>query len=184
MNSKTDKLMTELGYISMFFSNFDFLLNEINVSLINLDNNKIGNYISSKLNTHARIEMFKTLLDIIPFSQELVKKAKTNLSDFSDAKAKRNELIHGIWHMKTENDIGIDEFYLGKLNSDWDYTKKIDIVELKKLKENLIGLIQKQIKINIDLLTHYRELTDNEIKIKSKISRIFKESMAQEDLTD
>lgn len=184
MTTTADKLMTELGYVSMFASNFDYLLNEINSSLINLDNNKIGNYISSKLITHARIEMYKNLLDIIPFPEDLVKKAKSNLADFSKAKDKRNELIHGIWHTKTEDEITLDEFYIGKLNSNWDDSKRIDVKELQELKEHLRELIQKQIQINIDILTSYRKIIDEDIKHKKKISRLLKKSMNSVDLDE
>ena len=176
MTTTADKLMTELGYVSMLVSNFDYLLNEINSSLINLDNNKIGNYISSKLITHARIEMYKNLLDIIPIPKKLVEKAKSNLVDFSKAKDKRNELIHGIWHTKTNDEIGLEELYIKKLNSNWNDSKKIDVKELKELKENLRDLIQKQIQINIDILTSYRKLIDDNVKNKKKISRILKKS--------
>lgn len=165
-----DKLMMELGYISISASTFDYLLNEINTSLINLDYSNIGRNISGKLATHARIEMYRNLLNIIPFPKELVVKAKDNLDEFNKAKNKRNKLIHGIWHTIEDDNISIDEFYLGKLTTDWCDTEKIDLNELKDLKEHLHILIQKQIQINLDILTKYRQIIDDDRKKEKKLS--------------
>lgn len=184
MISTPDKLMTELGYISMYASNFDYLLNEINSSLINLDNYKIGNHISSKLSTHTRIEMYRNLLKMIPFSKELVKTAESNLSAFSKAKVIRNELIHGIWHTKTEDEITLDEFYIGKINTDWNDSKKIDVKELQELKAHLRDLIQKQVQINLDILASYRKIINADVKHKKKISRLLNDAINSDDIED
>ncbi len=184
MTSLQDKLMTELGYISMSCSNFDYLINEINASLINLDNHHIGINISSELNTHSRIKMYNKLLEIIPLPKELVLKAKTNLKEFTKAKEKRNEFIHGIWHTKWENEVHLDDLYISKLNSSWSSAKKVDVEELKEIKETLQSLMSKQLQINVDILTTYRHLIDDDLKNKKKITAILKKSMESVDLDD
>lgn len=183
MTTRTDKLMTELGYISMFFSNFDFLLNEINSSLINLDNNKLGNHISSKLNTNARIELYKKLIEIIPFSKKIVDDAKLNIINFTETKKNRNELIHGIWHTRWNDEISLSDFYIGKLHSpNWDDAREIKIEELRGIREGLRDLLDKQIKLNVETLIEYRKIVDSELMQKENTFSTLKKIMESREL--
>jgi hypothetical protein len=175
MTSTADKLMIELGYISMHLSNFDYLINEIIPSLINWDNNNIGNYFSSKLKTtHARMEIYKDLLKITPFQDDLIEDAKNNIVGFDKLRKRRNELIHGIWYTKEENEITLDEFYLGKLNTDWNTDNRIDLNELKQLKESLVKLIQKQVEINSRILVDYRRIIEEDLERKERGRKLLK----------
>lgn len=178
MTSSKDELMMELGYISVFVTNFDYLLHEISSYLINADNTKIGNYIlvqPAYKNYESKINLYKNLLNIIPFPDDLVKKAKNNVDDYKNTKRQRNGYIHGIWHTKDEfND---EDFYIRdirKLNVEWEKEEKIDIKELRELKEKLIELVQKQFELNKEIIENYRAILENDVKQKKKSSRILK----------
>lgn len=181
MTAQSDKLMTEVGYISLSFSNFDYLINEINSSLINIDNNAIGNYISGKLNTQARLDLYKKLLEIIPFPKPIVADAKAVLIDFIKIKQKRNELIHGIWHTKYEDEIPLDDFYIAKLNtSNWGDAQKIDVKELIAIKEKLQTLVTNQLQVNIDILKTYREIVVEKREKNKNLSDILSRTDSEE----
>jgi hypothetical protein len=178
MVSKKDKLMMELGYISVFVTNFDFLLHNISSYLINADNIKIGNFIliqPAYKNFESKIKLFKKLLEIIPLPDDLVKKANNNLDKYNESKDKRNNLIHGIWHTKDE--FSDDEFYyrdIRKFDDGFDNVDKIDIKELRKLKEDLIHLVQNQFELNKEIIENYRIILENDSKEKNRANHLLK----------
>ncbi len=179
MNSHEEKLMIELGYISIAFSNFDYLIHEINSSLISNENHKIGNYISGRLATHARVDLFKELLQLIPFEKQLVDMARSNVKEFIEEKNKRNKFIHHIWHTKEDDsfvDVLIDkQLFLGKIDSDWTNADEINLDELIRLKENLQTLVMNQVQINMNIENSYRMIILEERKNKDQISSMFKD---------
>lgn len=173
MTTSKDELMMELGYISVFVTNFDHLLHEISSYLISAENIKIGNYImSTHKNYDAKIKTYKKLLHIVPFSDELVAKAENNVVRFVKTKDKRNELVHSIWHSKDESIL--DEYYIKNLSSDWSDGRKIDIKELRELKEELIELVQKQFELNKEISENYRTILENNIKEKENTNNLIK----------
>jgi len=65
MENEQDEIALEIGYISIHFASFDFVLNNLNTILINIKNTKIGDIISSELKTDSRIQLCKKLLKMI-----------------------------------------------------------------------------------------------------------------------
>jgi hypothetical protein len=163
MISEKDEIMKELGYISVTFSTFDSLIQEINSFLINPYNIEIGNFISGELTTQRRIELYSKLLEFIPFSMELVSEAKSNLKKFSDIKKFRNDIIHGVWHTKGDEDLNNDDLFLGKLNAlNLDQAKKINTVDIIKIKDDLLVLVDIQFNTNLKLRSSYYEILKKE----------------------
>ncbi|MFL5764923.1 MAG: hypothetical protein ACJ77K_13345 [Bacteroidia bacterium] len=169
MATKTDTLMMEVGYISLFFTYFDHLIHEINSELINIENTAIGNLISGKLQTNARIELYRDLLKTIPFQKKTIDQATSVINQFDVIRKTRNHFIHGIWYVEGDvEEFNEDDFHIGKL-SNWKDAKKINLKELTKIKEDILALNQKQNQLNKDLVKEHKRI----IKAKKKKRRQF-----------
>ena len=167
MSNYEDKLMQELGYVSMHFTIYDYLINEINCILINLENDKIGGFISSKLNTQGRIELLENLLKIVSLPIELIDELNSSLAEFKKVKQKRNDLIHGVWHTKEDDDnLNIaSDYYIAKFkNRDSTDAQKIDINELIEIKNRIRNLIDTSFKLILTIRIEYRESLAEERK--------------------
>jgi hypothetical protein len=165
MENEQDEIALEIGYISIHFASFDFVLNNLNTILINIKNTKIGDIISSELKTDSRIQLCKKLLKIIPLNKDLIDQTIENLSQFSKIKEERNKLIHGIIFVKDDDVIEARQFYISTFKT-WHQNSdnKIEISALKKIKEELIELIPKQFKLNEKIFDNYKEIIEKNDK--------------------
>lgn len=174
MKTQADDLIKELGHISILFTNFDYLINEINASLINSENKEIGYLISNKLNTHSRAELYKNLIETIPFSKEIINSSKNNLNIFIKIKEERNRLIHGIWHTQEKDGIINDDYFVSDKYFQLSKGKKVILKDLINIKSNLLYLINSQIKINNELIAENEQIIKSKIKQKRKLNALLK----------
>ncbi|MES2593196.1 MAG: hypothetical protein V4608_15040 [Bacteroidota bacterium] len=171
-----EKIILEIGYISVSFSYFDFLINQLNIILINSSYSKIGEILSNELQTYARIKLCKKLLNVFPLKEALVEKVLLNLDTFETMREKRNKFIHGILHTKSEDDLVSDDLYLLSLK---DLLKdmpavKVELAELTKIKTTLENLAKEQIELNEDINTNYSQIILDDIKQKEKMLDVFR----------
>lgn len=163
-DSEFDTIAKELGYISIYFSTFDWIINELNKSLINIDNSKIGEIITNELFTHARLSLCKKLLETIPLKGEAKILTLSNLNTFNQIKDKRNIYVHGLLHYKhtDDNEAGIHISSIKEFSS--NKSKKIDLTQLVEIRSNLTKLIQEQASLNDRIFIEYHGYL-NELKI-------------------
>jgi hypothetical protein len=174
MKTQVDELINELGHISILFTNFDYLINEINASLINSDNKEIGYLISNKLSTHSRAELYKNLIETIPFTKEIIDSSKKNLNIFIKIKEERNRLIHGIWHTQEKDGFINDDYIVSDKYFKLSKGEKIILKNLINIRTNLIDIINSQIKINNELIIENEKLIKNKLKQNRKIKEVLK----------
>ena len=169
MTLELDKLMTELGYISVHFSVMDYLIYDISTSLINIDNKEIGHYISIEKSTDAKIKMLIKLIEVIPISNDIISEMSQNMSKFREVKKIRNELIHGIWHNKDEDE---NLIFIGQIKDCFfDKAKSIELEDLIKVKETLIEVVNKQVKLNEQILCNYKQILQIKYEQNAKLKR-------------
>jgi hypothetical protein len=179
--TEQEKIILEIGYISIAFSNFDFCINKLNILLINISNDKIGEIISGEAHTDRRMQLCKQLLKVIPLENNLIKGVLDNLKSFENLKIKRNKFIHGIWHTISEEDVVNDELFLTSIK-DWGkiQSEKIELTELQQIKTSLQDIATKQEKLNEEIYKNYHSL----IEENEKQEKLFSEHLRNGNITN
>jgi hypothetical protein len=172
-----EKVILEIGYISISFSNFDFYINQLNITLINISNPNIGQIISGELKTDGRMQLCKKLLDVISLDKNLIKKVNDNLKAFDNIRKARNMYLHGIWHIIQEEDVIDANFYLSSIKDMNERpAKKIEFLELQKIKKSLQSIATEQEKLNNEIYKNYHSL----IQDNKKKQKLFSENIRKQ----
>jgi hypothetical protein len=163
-----DRIILEIGYISIQFNSFELLINELNASLINVSNPEIGHLILCSYTISKKCELCKELINLFPLKKDLKDELIYILKEFELVRKERNKFAHGFLHdVYDELDNKIDGFYIHNLKNFSINSVKLELKEIKQIREKLQELIIKQGKLNVKLVVEYqRFLLEKESKMK------------------